>query len=256
MKSSARKPVIGITSGEIYNKLELWRPVAYGQNRSFVDSVLRAGGVPILLPLTTDESVLSQLAGLLDGLYLAGGNDLHPRLYGETPTGGKTNSFSELRDITEQFLLRQAFASNKPVLGICRGMQLLNTQLGGTLYQDIATELPGSIDHDISNKLKKLADLSHILSIKPGSRLAQIVGEEKLGTNAHHHQAVKKLGKGLQATAWASDGVIEAIELIDYPFAVGVQAHPEALTQVEPRWAALFHAFVGAAKQAQTAARR
>jgi putative glutamine amidotransferase len=255
MKSSARKPVIGIASGEIYNKLEMWRPKSYGQNQTFVDSVLRAGGVPILLPLTTDESVLGQLGEMLDGLYLAGGNDLHPQLYGETPTG-KTNDFSELRDVTEQFLLRQALASNKPVLGICRGMQLLNTQLGGTLYQDIATELPGSLDHDISNKLKKLTDLSHILSIKPGSRLAQIVGEENLGTNAHHHQAVKKLGKGLQATAWTSDNVIEAIELIEYPFAIGVQAHPEALTQVEPRWAALFHAFIGAAKQAQTTARR
>jgi putative glutamine amidotransferase len=127
-------------------------------------------------------------------------------------------------------------------------MQLLNVHLGGTLYQDINAEVPGALDHNESNKYKRRDDLSHILRIQPGSRLAQIVGEAQLGTNAHHHQAVKKLGQGLQAVAWTSDGIIEAVEHAGYPFAIGIQAHPEALTKAEPRWAGLFHAFVGAAK--------
>jgi putative glutamine amidotransferase len=251
MKTPVRKPVIGISSGEVYNKLETWRPVTYGQNQAFVESILLAGGVPVLLPLTTDKAVLRQISSMLDGLYLAGGNDLHPQLYGQKPAAAKTEDFSTLRDTTEQALLEYALEDGKPILGICRGMQLLNVQLGGTLYQDINTELPGTLDHNVSNKYKRLTDLSHVLTIKPGSRLAQIVGEGNLGTNAHHHQAVKKLGKGLQAVAWTSDGIIEAIEHLDYPFAVGIQAHPESLLTVEPRWVALFHAFIGATKAAQ-----
>lgn len=243
-----KKPLIGITCGEIINRHEAWWPITYGQSDTYVNSVIEAGGTPILLPLTTDEIVLGQLFDMLDGVYLAGGNDLHPRLYGQEPYKAD-GDYSDLRDATEIYLLKRALEAKKPILAICRGMQLLNVHFGGTLIQDIPTFLPGKLDHDSSSKLKTLVDVSHALRIEPDTKLANILGASTIGTNAHHHQAIDKLGHGIRATAWAEDEIIEAIELTNYPYAVGIQAHPESLTEVEPRWRALFKTFVDASKK-------
>jgi putative glutamine amidotransferase len=246
MQTDTKRPLIGITSGEIHNKIEAWSPVAYGQSQTYVNAVIAAGGTPLLLPLSIDRELLRQLGRMLDGLLLAGGNDIDPKLYGQEPAHA-TNDYSDLRDATEQILLEQALERRIPILGICRGMQLLNVHLGGTLDQDLTASHPG-LDHDGSTKLKTLVDLSHTLTIQPDSKLAAIVGAEPLGTNAHHHQAVDSLGDGLVATAWAADGVIEAMESTTYPYAVCIQAHPESLTEVEPRWAQLFSSFVAATR--------
>lgn len=126
-------------------------------------------------------------------------------------------------------------------------MQLLNVALGGTLYQDIPSELPHAGLHDILSEQQKESRIVHTLRLKPECKLAKIVGDEKLGANAYHHQAIKDLGKDLVASAWAEDDVIEAIELPDHKFVIGVQSHPESLEEsIEQRWRKLFEAFVQA----------
>ena len=248
MESATHKrPVIGITCGEIYNKEQAWVPVNFGQTSTYVNAVIAAGGAPLLLPLTRDAALLEQLLALCDGVCLAGGNDLHPRMYGQEPTEA-TADYSELRDATEAVIVTYALSKKLAILGICRGMQLLNVHLGGDLYQDIATELPEARDHDVSNKRKTLVDTSHPMRLEAGSKLASIVGAETLGINEHHHQAIRRLGAGVRAVGWSEDDIIEAIELSDYPYAIAVQAHPESLTQVEPRWVKLFDSFIAAAK--------
>lgn len=246
MNMNLGKPIIGVTCGEIYNKSEAWSPVAFGQSRTFVDCILQAGGLPLLLPLTTDKELLQQLGSMLDGLLLSGGNDLNPTLYGQKPLTA-TSDHSDLRDTTEMALLRHSLASNKPILGICRGMQLLNVYFGGDLHQTLHNDAPGNLDHDASTKLKTLEDTTHTLHLKPESYLARILGPKNIGANAHHHQAINALGKGVEAVAWAADDVIEGIELPDYAYALGVQTHPESLTKIEPRWQELFSSFVQAA---------
>ncbi|HSX30270.1 MAG TPA: gamma-glutamyl-gamma-aminobutyrate hydrolase family protein [Candidatus Saccharimonadales bacterium] len=241
-----QRPLIGITCGEIVNKVEPWSPTTFGQSRTYVESIINAGGAPLLLPLTTHRVVLEQLIDMLDGLYLAGGNDLDPSLYHQTPY--KTDeTYSSLRDTTEITLLERALARRIPILGVCRGMQLMNVHFGGSLYQDIPHDVPNALDHNASTKLKSLVDLSHTLRLQPGSRIAQLLETEKIGANAHHHQAVRTLGAGLWAVAWAADGIIEALEMPEYPFLIGVQSHPESLASVEPKWARLFEAFVASA---------
>lgn len=246
-KMKHKQPLIGITCGEIVNKVEPWSPTTFGQSRTYVESVINAGGVPLLLPLTTHGTVLEQLLDMLDGLYLAGGEDLDPSLYNQTPY--KTDEvFSSLRDTTEAILLERALARRIPILGVCRGMQLINVHFGGSLYQDIPHDISDALDHNASTKLKSLVDLSHTLQIQPGSRIAQLLETEKIRANAHHHQAVHTLGAGLRATAWTADGITEALEMPEYPFLIGVQPHPESLTSVEPKWARLFEAFVSAGR--------
>ncbi len=243
--TSSKKPLIGITCGEVHNKIDPWSPIVLGQSQTYVNSVIAAGGTPLILPMTTEVDVLLQLGELLDGLCLAGGNDLSPELYGQTSVTDPTD-YSKLRDTTEQILLKQALDAQKPILGICRGMQLMNVHFGGNLQQELAGI--SELDHDGSSKLKTLEDLSHVITIEPNSKLAAIIGKEPIGANAHHHQAIRTVGQGIQTVGWASDGVIEAIEMTEYPYGVGVQAHPESLTRVEPRWALLFASFITAAQ--------
>ena len=136
-----QKPLIGITPGEIFNKKFPWAPVIYGQAHTYIDSVIDAGGIPIVLPLTEDKEVLSQLATRLDGLLLSGGNDISPKLYGEEKYK-ETLDTSDLRDGVEKFMLDKMIETERPVLAICRGIQFLNVYQGGTLYQDKAQLKP------------------------------------------------------------------------------------------------------------------
>lgn len=240
------QPVIGVTSGEVLNNNEAWAPSVYGQAHTYTNAIARAGGAPIILPIVQDETTLRRLYELCAAILFSGGNDIDPLLYGARPLP-LTQNISRRRDSQELQLLKWALAEEKPVLAICRGMQLLNVAHGGSLYQDIATEVPAAKDHKKSEHAQSFDHIAHILTISPTSRLAKILETLQIPANALHHQAVRQLGSGLVATAWSEDDIVEAIELpTKQQFVVGVQSHPEALeARVEPRWQKLFQAFVG-----------
>lgn len=242
------QPIIGITAGEIFNKLYPHSPPAQGQPHTYIDAIVRAGGAPFVLPLTKNKDALRTLYEQCSGILLAGGNDLDPGLYGQAPTK-HTIDQDPPRDEQELQLLKWALEDNKPVLGICRGMQLINVAQGGDLYQHIPEDIPDAVVHSIASENKRESRIVHGLRIKPESRLASILETRELGTNAYHHQAIKELGDGLVATAWAEDDVIEAIELPEKEYVVAVQSHPESLEEsIEPTWRKLFKSFVDAAR--------
>lgn len=240
-----KKPLIGVTAGEIHDRDHPWTPLAYGQSRTYTDSVIAAGGVPVILPITDDTSILDEYYELVDGWLFAGGNDLSPELYSQKP-GVHVKDISGIRDDLEVYLMKKVLADKKPVFGICRGMQLMNILRGGDLYQDIPTDLPGKQNHRRSSEERDIEQFAHILKLDPKSKLAGIIGNKTIPSNTHHHQAIKQLGGGFKATAWAEDGIIEAIEDASVPFLLGVQAHPESMLRVEPRWLQLFRALIAA----------
>ncbi|HEX9400627.1 MAG TPA: gamma-glutamyl-gamma-aminobutyrate hydrolase family protein [Anaeromyxobacter sp.] len=217
----------------------------YELGKGYVDAVLAAGGLPILLP-HAPQATAAYLA-LLDGLVVTGGAfDVPPELYGE-PRRKECGPMKPERTAFERDLLEAALAARLPVLGICGGMQLLNVVRGGTLYQDLAADA-GLAGHE-QPPPKDLP--SHAAAVAPGTQLAALVGAGPLPVNSTHHQAVKGVGAGVLVAARAPDGVVEAIELPDLPFALGVQWHPEAVARHDVRHAALYRGLVQAARDAR-----
>jgi putative glutamine amidotransferase len=216
----------------------------YELKASYVDAVLLAGGLPLLLPHAAGAA--ADYLALLDGLVVTGGAfDVPPELYGEARRP-ECGPLKPERTAFERDLLEAALAARMPVLAVCGGMQLMNVVRGGTLHQDLAAAgLPG---HE--QPAPKDAP-SHAAAVVPGTRLAALVGEAPLPVNSTHHQAVKVAGAGVQVSARAPDGVVEAIELSELPFALGVQWHPEAVARHEPRHAALYRGLVEAAGAAR-----
>lgn len=236
------KPLIGVTCGTFRDRD--WCPPIHGHRQTYIDSVVAAGGAPFLLPLVDDEDVLRALYDRLDGVLLAGGQDVNPRHYGEVPTP-ELGIVDDLRDRVELLLARWAVEEGKPVLGICRGMQVLNVALGGTLYQDIGTQLKVETIHDSSFAAQDWTHMVHDLELDHTSRLGELFGPATFPINSLHHQSLKRIAPKLRAVGWAPDGVIEAIEGTNGHFVIGVQCHPEALQgQADPRWRALFEDFV------------
>ena len=231
------RPRIGLTLDADRGRYEL--------RASYVDAVLAAGGLPILLPHLA-EAAGAYLA-LLDGLVVTGGAfDVPPELYGEArrPVCG---ALKPERTAFEKDLLEAALAARLPVLGVCGGMQLLNVVRGGTLHQDLVADagVPGHEQPPPKDRP------THEVRITPGTLLAALVGEGPLPANSTHHQAVREPGAGVLVSGRTADGVVEAIELPDLPFALGVQWHPEAVLRHEPRHAALYRGLVQAARDAR-----
>lgn len=241
-------PVIGITSRELPGK-NAWGPRVQGQYGTYVDSVVAAGGIPLLLPMVDDPAVNDELARRIDALLVPGGEDVTPARYGAEPSP-YLEATAEERDHIELDLLGRLLSAGKPVLAICRGMQLLNVHLGGTLYQHLPAEFPSEVDHRAGDVAQDIEHLSHPLTLAPDSWLARVLGPDPIPANAHHHQGVKDLAPGLRATAWTADGLVEGLEDASGRFVVGVQCHPESLHRVEPRWTALFRAYVAEASRA------
>lgn len=238
-----KRPIIGITSGEVRNAKLLWAPYVYGQSHTYVNAVEKAGGVPIIFPIVSDKKMAETYANMVDGVLFAGGNDIEPRHYGQEVTHAK--DMSTARDEFEIALFQEMINLDKPILGICRGMQLMNVVYGGSLYQDVLADLPDALNHEDSLKAENFESIAHTIYIEKDSKLAKIIGDEKLETNSLHHQSVDRLGEGLVISARSSDGVVEAIEDPNRHFVTGVQSHPEAIFETgDERWRKLFLAFM------------
>jgi putative glutamine amidotransferase len=237
-----KMPLIGITP--IWDKEEGCIRIYPG----YIRGLEKAGAVPVILPLFVSEAVLKQIAETLDGFIFSGGGDLDPKWYGETKSEHCGEACEE-RDKMEAYLFREAVLNqNKPALGICRGIQLFNAFLGGTLYQDLPTEFPSTIGHRQNRPYDVPA---HAIRLLPESPLYKLIGKERLEVNSHHHQAINKLAEGLEVMAMADDGVVEAVYMPARPYVWGVQWHPELMPNEEAT-AKLFASFVGSAERAET----
>jgi len=217
----------------------------YYMKRTYCDAVQRAGGSPVLIPFLDDEQALLDLYARLDGLLLSGGGDISPRYFEQTRMA-KLIEVDAPRDCTELLLARWAVRDNLPLLGICRGLQMLNVALGGTLYQDLGTQLPGAGRHRFAPGFARNY-LSHEVRVVGDTLLASIVGTGRIPVNSFHHQAVHVVASRLRIAASAPDEVIEALEDPASRFVLGVQWHPEDLMAEDPRMLHLFEAFVAAA---------
>ncbi len=242
------KPLIGLIAEFWASPSKNTRSRVQGQLDTYIDAVQDAGGLPVLIPQSLPNADLLQLYNHLQGLILPGGGDLDPQLYGAARHPA-TDGVDTDRDRTELYLVRQAVADHKPFFGICRGVQVLNVALGGTLYQDLPTELPNALPHYFRAPAFQRDHPGHALQVEEDSLLARCLGAPLVDVNSRHHQAADKVAPGLQIVARAPDGVIEALELPNHPFGLGVQWHPENL-QAQAPMRALFEQFVQAAGRA------
>jgi putative glutamine amidotransferase len=234
------KPLIGITTRT--SRDADGHPMVAVQH-AYVDAITQAGGVAVPVPSILPEEDYLELYSRLNGILFTGGGDIalrhfsgsdHPRIDG----------IDEARDSTELALLRAATNNGKPYLGICRGAQLMNVALGGTLYTHIPDQLQGAIDHDYPGNRRRT--IVHPVNVDETTRAAEIFGETLLNVNSLHHQGLKDIAPGLRVAGHAPDGLVEVVELPDHPYAVAVQWHPEWLTD-QPAMQRLFKSFVDAA---------
>lgn len=234
-------PLIGITT---FRSKKDGQAAQHSISEMYVQAVVRAGGVPVLIPVELKQAEIAVLSDRLDGLLLSGGGDILPEKYGGT-FHYKVNYMDGDRDDLEIGLVKLAIEKGLPFLGICRGIQVINVALGGTLYEDIATQCEHPIRHayypDWPRDLR-----AHGVKVAPDSRLAKIAGSIEFEVNSLHHQGLRDIAPDLRAVAWAPDDVVEAVELPSHPFGMGVQWHPECIPDA-PEAQALFTAFLAAA---------
>ena len=235
---NARRPLVGITTR---HELETER---FYLARFYAEAVEAKGGVPLHLPLIPEPDYIESVVSRLDGVLLPGSaSDVDPLLYGSEPHP-KLGPVHPLKDATDLLVLKEVERRRIPLLAICFGMQVWNVSRGGSLIQDIVSQIPDALKHEQGAPRERR---SHRVSIQPESLLRSLAEGESALVNSHHHQALERIGRGLQATAWSSDGLVEAIEdLREGRWAVGVQWHPEIDWQNDKFSGAIFSAFVEA----------
>jgi len=229
--------LIGITTNRGAN--------AFGQPyvillESYIQAIIQAGGVPVLIPSLLANAAWQTVYGRIDGILFAGGGDISLEHF-EGEAHPRIDELDPERDVIELNLLKAATSDGKPFLGICRGCQLVNVGLGGTLYTHIPDQLPNALDHSYPGNMRTI--LAHEVKIEEGTQIGEILGEPILRVNTHHHQGLKEIGAGLRIAGRAPDGLVEAIELPGHPFGMAVQWHPEWLTDQQPT-RNLFRTFV------------
>lgn len=248
-----RAPVILVTP-DIESEGKEFKDLSISLSANYLRAVISSGGVPLTMPATTVEEVIAECVRRSDGVLLTGGDDIDPRLYTNparlpeevrrtvevTPDGGE-------RDYRELLLIDEVFRQRKPLLGICRGHQLLNIALGGTLMPNVPSQMPAALDH---RRMDKRSEVVHEVQLTPDSLLAKITAKRKLGVNSTHHQAVCRVAPPLRVVASSPDGVVEGLELKPgvggMPFLLSVQFHPERLADRFAEHAAIFIAFTQA----------
>lgn len=218
------------------------------QSEAYLNAITEVGGIPLMLPLNLDPPAMRTLYDLADGVLLSGGGDIDPALYGREP-GPILYEVQPDRDRVELLLSAWAAEDGKPLLGICRGIQVMAVAVGGALCQDLPTEKPDAACHIydyLSDEHNTWTTLAHEVELQPASRLAGLLQTGRLWVNSLHHQAIEHLPAPLQVVGCSTDGVIEAIERPDHPFYCGVQWHPEVLVVEHETARRLFRGFVAA----------
>ena len=240
------KPLIGITPSPVTETLSHGTFERYAMATTYVGAILAAGGIPIVLPpqAGNTEAILDHL----DGLLLSGGGDVEPSRFGDTSVHPTTYGLHPLRDQFEEELIAGALSRDLPLLCICRGIQILNVALGGTLIQDVADQHAPAIEH--RQQLLELPphSVGHTIEAAPESILERLFSTIEVGVNSFHHQAIKTIAPGLLVIGTAPDGIIEAVSLPDRRFVLGLQWHPEMMFERHPAQLAPFSALVEAAR--------
>ncbi|MES1259272.1 MAG: gamma-glutamyl-gamma-aminobutyrate hydrolase family protein [Gemmatimonadota bacterium] len=248
--SGTRRPLIGVTTQtlQVIDGIPADLPPSWVMNQHYVRALMNAGAAPVLVPLiSSDEAALRGVYESLDGILFPGGVDVDPDLYGGDSTG-KLDRLDADRDATELSLARWALEEGKPVLGLCRGFQVLNVAAGGTLWPDLAHDRPEMQKHDyFPSQGFTRSHLAHSVDVLRGTRLCDALGaRDRVMVNSMHHQGIRELGKQLVPAAVAPDGLVEAFERPGDSFAIGVQWHPEMFASGEPGVGKLFEDFIRA----------
>lgn len=248
----SQRPVIGITTQTLHaiDGIPPALPESWVMNQRYFVAATIVGGVPWMIPLLDDdEATLREIYDRLDGVLIPGGVDLDPATFGEA-RHPKLGAVDPARDRVELLLVRWAVEDRKPVLGLCRGIQVMNVALGGTLYQDLGDQVPAGIKHDYFPTAGFERDhLAHEVSLARGSRFMAMMERPKFLVNSMHHQGIKTLAAELIPAAIAPDGLVEAVERDADHFYVGVQWHPEVFEMTDPHTRHLFHEFISAGRQ-------
>ncbi len=249
-----RRPVILIAPATARKGVE-FADSSISLSNCYTDAIIAAGGLPQIFPATTSRSIITEAVQRCDGVLLTGGDDIDPKLYAKDVPEALAKTVGPLapnRDQWEADLIADVFQWQKPFLGICRGHQMLNVALGGTLLVDIASQVPGALNH---RQMARKAEPVHEVKIAPDSILARVTGSHTLAVNSTHHQAVGRVAQPLRVVAESADGVIEAMELKEpqrLPFLLSVQFHPERLIDRNALFLQVFSSFVATCQRRQS----